>query len=123
MGKSVMGLTLARGIAEQGRGVLMFSLEMPEREVQARLAADVAYSPHIPDNGEFGGNVVQVRLTEDPAGQYWGWLHFDLPGRDAPTMVQPHKGMFKMQFPYGPQAEEEAGKGRTVRLTVSEIQP
>lgn len=57
MGKSVMGLCLARGIAEQGRGVLMFSLEMPEREVQARLIADIAFDLRIPENGEAGGNV------------------------------------------------------------------
>lgn len=57
MGKSVMGLALARGIAEQGRGVMMFSLEMPMREVQARLIADLAYDRRIPNNGQEGGNV------------------------------------------------------------------
>jgi replicative DNA helicase len=45
MGKSVAALNLARGLAEQGRGVMMFSLEMPIREVQARLIADIAYDP------------------------------------------------------------------------------
>ena len=43
MGKSVVALSLARGIAEQGRGVLVFSLEMPMREVQCRLIADLAH--------------------------------------------------------------------------------
>ena len=57
MGKSVMGLNLARGIAEQGRGVLMFSLEMPKREVQARLIADIAYDRRVVENGPDGGNV------------------------------------------------------------------
>lgn len=73
--------------------------------------------------GCFGGNVVQVQLTEDPDGPYWGWLYLNRPGREDPTMVQPHKGMFTMQFPYGPEVEEKAGKGRTVRLTVTEVQP
>lgn len=43
MGKSVVGLEIASGIAMQGRGVMMFSLEMPTREVQARLIASMAY--------------------------------------------------------------------------------
>lgn len=43
MGKSVFGLSLVRAIAAQGRGVLAFSLEMPMREVQARLISDIAY--------------------------------------------------------------------------------
>lgn len=43
MGKSVMLPCLGRNIAEQGRGVLKFSKEMPRREVQARLIADLAY--------------------------------------------------------------------------------
>lgn len=43
MGKSVMGLQLARNIAGRNRGVMVFSLEMALREVQARLVADLAY--------------------------------------------------------------------------------
>lgn len=57
MGKSVVGLCLARGIAEQGRGVLCFSLEMPMREVQARMIADIAYDRGVMENGPEGGNV------------------------------------------------------------------
>lgn len=43
MGKSVLGLNLVRGIAQQGRGSMVFSLEMPRREVQARLISDLAF--------------------------------------------------------------------------------
>lgn len=43
MGKSVMGLNLVRAISQQGRGTMVFSLEMPRREVQARLIADLAF--------------------------------------------------------------------------------
>lgn len=43
MGKSVIAVTLARLIAQQGRGVHFFSLEMPLPEVQARLIADAAF--------------------------------------------------------------------------------
>lgn len=43
MGKSIAGLAIARGVIMQNRGVLMFSLEMSIREVQARLIADLAH--------------------------------------------------------------------------------
>lgn len=57
MGKSVAVTVLARGIAQQQRGVLFFSLEMPEREVQARMVADLAYDRElVPYHGD-GGNV------------------------------------------------------------------
>jgi replicative DNA helicase len=40
---SVFGLNLARAISQQGRGSMVFSLEMPRREVQARLICDLAF--------------------------------------------------------------------------------
>ena len=43
MGKSIAGLAIARNVVMQNRGVMMFSLEMSIREVQARLIADLAY--------------------------------------------------------------------------------
>lgn len=51
MGKSVVAVSLARLIAQQGRGVFFFSLEMPLREVQARLIADSAFDKNIPYDG------------------------------------------------------------------------
>lgn len=57
MGKSVMLPCLARGVAEQGRGVLMFSLEMSRRAVQARMIADIAYDRGLVPYGGDGGNV------------------------------------------------------------------
>lgn len=57
MGKSIFQTVVPQAIAEQGHGVLMFSLEMPRREVQARLIASIAYDPAlVPYNGD-GGNV------------------------------------------------------------------
>jgi replicative DNA helicase len=57
MGKSVQAVGLARGVAQQGRGVMFFSLEMPRREVQARLISDIAYDrgAHVQDVR--GGNI------------------------------------------------------------------
>lgn len=64
----------------------------------------------------FGGDVQAVRLVEDPAGLYWGWLETGAAGL---AMVQPHLGMFRMQFAYGVRAEIEAGRGRAVRLSAT----
>lgn len=54
MGKSVAGIALARGIAEQGRGVLMFSLEMPQRQVQFRLVANIAHDVRETEQLRYG---------------------------------------------------------------------
>lgn len=58
-----------------------------------------------------------VVAIEDPDGRYYGWLET---GSDLLTMVQPHAGMFEMQFPYGARAEVERGKGEIVRLKIEE---
>jgi hypothetical protein len=57
-------------------------------------------------------------VAEDsPDGTHWGWLDSD--DRD-PTMIYPHRGMLEMCFPYGSKVEIERGKGRVVRLAVTE---
>lgn len=58
MGKSIFQTVVPQAIAEQGRGVLMFSLEMPRREVQARLIASIAYDPNLVPYNNDGGNVM-----------------------------------------------------------------
>lgn len=57
MGKSIFQTVIPQAIAEQGRGVLMFSLEMPRREVQARVIASLAYDPDLVPYHNDGGNV------------------------------------------------------------------
>lgn len=64
----------------------------------------------------YGGDVQAVHVTLDPEGMYWGWV--ETGGEGEPTMIQPHPGMFRMQFPYGPAAEATAGRGEIVRLSV-----
>lgn len=61
-------------------------------------------------------SIVQVTVTEDPDGQYLGWIDAD---REVPTLIQYHT-LYSMQFPYGPKAEEERGRGRTVTLRITE---
>lgn len=64
---------------------------------------------------EYGHEPRQVTVTEDPDGQYWGWLDA---ADDAPSMIWPKKVLFDCCFPYGPDAEQERGRGRIVRLTI-----
>jgi hypothetical protein len=70
--------------------------------------------------------VVAVTVTEVPADSpditHWGWLWTEGSKNwcdGAPCMIQPHQGLYSMQFPYGPTAEERAGRGRTVCLQVT----
>jgi hypothetical protein len=72
----------------------------------------------------YGREPVAVELTEDPAGDYYGWIDADRPGgrfapkyTGVPTLVQPHEGMFTMQFPYGPHVLARDGRGEIVRMT------
>jgi len=64
--------------------------------------------------------IVAVAVTEvahdDPAGTHWGWLDASDP---TPSMIWPSRIQYDMCFPYGPRAEEDAGRGRTVRLAVT----
>lgn len=74
---------------------------------------------------------VEVRevADDDPTATHWGWI--DNPdtwtgarmNRDftIPVMIQPHQGMFDMQFPYNPNAEVDRGRGRIARLAIKEV--
>lgn len=57
-----------------------------------------------------------VELTEDAAGEYWGWIES---GEEPAVLVlvQPHYGMFTMQFHYGPEVEAARGRGEIVRMS------
>ena len=59
--------------------------------------------------------VVQVEIKEDENGEYYGWV---FTGCEKYEMVWPHKGLFDMQFAYGPEAEVKHGRGRVVRLDI-----
>lgn len=43
MGKTIIGASIARGAAEQGKGVLFVSLEMADEELGERIASDMSY--------------------------------------------------------------------------------
>jgi hypothetical protein len=64
--------------------------------------------------------IVEVTVREveadDPAATHWGWMGT---GKSEPTMIWPNWPCYSMCFHYGVQAEEQSGRGRTVRLRVT----
>lgn len=66
--------------------------------------------------------IVEVSVAEvpdgDPAATHWGWMATDA---TEPVMIYPREVLFRVCFPYGVQAEVDAGKGRVVRLAVTEV--
>jgi hypothetical protein len=65
--------------------------------------------------------IVRVRAVETPEGEYYGWIGAKSPD-EPPCMIWPHRGLFSMCFPYGPDAEVKAGRGEIVRMEITEIQ-
>jgi hypothetical protein len=71
----------------------------------------------------YGREPVEVKLTEDPDGRYWGWIRaartglFPRTHTGIPEMIQPHEGLFQVQFPYGPEESSRAGEGEIVRMS------
>lgn len=59
--------------------------------------------------------IVKVELTEDPAGDYYGWVEGEkLHG----AYVWASNAQLEMCFAYGSKAEEKRYNGRKVRLSV-----
>jgi hypothetical protein len=72
--------------------------------------------------------VVPVTVAEvapdSPDGTHWGWVDMrPVSGSEVrdgvPCMIWAFRGAFDAQFPYGPDAEAEAGHGRVVRLRIT----
>ncbi len=61
--------------------------------------------------------IVRVSLIEDENGEYYGWIPT---GKDTPTMIWKSEVVFSICFPYGYKTEEQRGKGKAIRLLVSE---
>ncbi len=62
---------------------------------------------------------VAVRLTEDPGGEYHGWLET---GEDTPSMIWPSRAQLTMCFAYGMQVEIDKGRGVPIRLRCESLQ-
>ena len=70
-----------------------------------------------------GMEPVAVELTEDPDGEYYGWIRA---GRDGllprtytgiPEMIQWRRGIFEMQSSDGFRSDVNAGEGEIVRMS------
>jgi hypothetical protein len=57
--------------------------------------------------------IVEVVLTEDPQGHYYGWL---ATGEDEPTMIWPSRAQFECCFPYSWRDEVLRGHGEALRM-------
>lgn len=68
MGKTAIITSAMLRTARRGNGVLMFSLEMPVRDLTARCLADISYSP---DNRATYADALAGRLSERDARR-WG---------------------------------------------------
>lgn len=72
---------------------------------------------------------LKVRPVETgEVSQYWGWHQYkiDKPWpegqKEEYEMIWPSRVQAEMCFPYGPEAEEKAGKGKLVNFVVEEIE-
>lgn len=63
-------------------------------------------------------DVIEVE-ADDPTATHWAWMDKD---RNEPEMIYPRESLFSMCFPYDVQAEVDAGRGRVVRLAVTEVE-
>lgn len=74
MGKSALGLTIARNVARAGRGVLFVSLEMPRDQLGLRLASMIGYSSSTP-----------VPYSDARKGLFtaWQWQRFEEANKSA----------------------------------------
>lgn len=77
----------------------------------------------VPVLVEDTGIAIEKRPREDiprETGTHFGWFGRDREGveEDEPAMIQPHWGMFSMQFTYGPMPEVKAGRGRIALLRI-----
>lgn len=75
--------------------------------------------PHPRAAAMYGPGAVPLLATEDPAGNYLGWVET---GDTELVMVQWHT-IFNMQFPYGSEAAAENGQGEIVRVSLTEGDP
>lgn len=62
---------------------------------------------------------VRERDDTDPPSNYWAWEPVDEPGKLL--MIQPSV-LFGIQFAYGVEAEERAGRGRRVNVVVEVLE-
>ena len=60
--------------------------------------------------------ILSLHVSENPNGEYWAWWDSK---RNQFKMVSHVKSGIDICFPYGVDAEEEAGKGNLLRVTIA----
>lgn len=65
--------------------------------------------------------IVEVEVTEDPDGTYYGWIEFDDKHVRVPCMIQPDELRFRMCFNCDPEDYVKAGSGEILKLSVRKI--
>lgn len=70
-----------------------------------------------------GGTATPVLVTEDPDGDYLGWVDAkdEAEGDDRPGLIC-IKEIFSIQFTYGVKAEVDRGRGRVVPVRIERIE-
>lgn len=68
---------------------------------------------------------VPVTVTEDPEGDYHGWIRINEETKveSTPVMIYPQRFLLEMCFPMGDdemKSREAKGEGRVVRLAICE---
>lgn len=62
--------------------------------------------------------IIRVSVEEDQKGDYFGWEYSD---KKNFSMIYPSIKLVEICFPYGTKAEEEKGRGRVVKLKITEF--
>ena len=60
----------------------------------------------------------RVKLTLDPAGEYWTWHDFE---KNDYHFTNHNRLGVEICFPYGPEIETKLGRGEIVRVRVEEL--
>lgn len=67
--------------------------------------------------------IVEVDVLEvaddDPSATHWAWMQT---GETEPLFSHPYRGGLEICFTYGTKIEVEHGKGRIVRLAVTDVE-
>lgn len=70
------------------------------------------------ENDEIYALVFREKTEDDPESNYWGFLDKN---DDYVSLIFPSWVQFSICFPYGIEAEEKAGNGRRVNLTLLKV--
>ena len=109
MAKSTAGLHIAKAVAQAGRGVIFYSMEMPAFDLGLRMACDIAHDPFAV---RYGGVSINPRYFDAARGRLsetqwrsleyaredivdWPLLFDERPGLTVPAMLAGARRQFR----------------------------